>query len=87
MKITDYEISRYRLPAGKKEQLEFDDDQPGFGVHFRRSGTDSFFLQYDSGKNRKRPAIGRVGEIRAAEANYAGGNGQGGVDRIYRCGV
>jgi integrase len=68
MKITDYEISRYRLPAGKKEQLEFDDDQPGFGVHFRRSGTHSFVIQYGSGKNRKRPAIGRVGEIRAADA-------------------
>jgi integrase len=68
MKITDYEISRYRLPAGKNEQLEFDHDQPGFGVHFRRSGTHSFFLQYGSGKNRKRPAIGRVGEIKAAGA-------------------
>jgi integrase len=68
MKITDYEISRYRLPAGAKERLEFDSNQPGFGVHFRRSGTHSFFLQYGSGKNRKRPAIGRVGEIKAAEA-------------------
>ena len=68
MKITDYEISRYRLPAGEKELLKFDDEQPGFGVHFRRSGAHSFFLQYGSGKNRKRPAIGRVGEIRAAEA-------------------
>jgi integrase len=68
MKITDYEISRYRLPAGAKERLEFDNDQPGFGVHFRRSGTHSFFLQYGAGKNRKRPAIGRVGEIRAADA-------------------
>ena len=68
MKITDYEISRYRLPAGKREQLEFDDDQPGFGVHFRRSGTHSFVIQYGSGQNRKRPAIGRVGEIKAAEA-------------------
>ncbi len=68
MKITDYEISRYRLPAGKAEQLEFDDDQPGFGVHFRRSGANSFVLQYGSGKNRKRPAIGRVGEIKAASA-------------------
>ena len=51
-----------------KERLEFDSNQPGFGVHFRRSGTHSFFLQYGSGKNRKRPAIGRVGEIKAAEA-------------------
>jgi integrase len=56
------------VPAGKDEQLEFDDEQSGFGVHFRRSGTHSFFLQYGSGKNRKRPAIGRVGEIKAASA-------------------
>ena len=68
MKITDYEISRYRLPVGVKERLEFDEAQPGFGVHFRRSGTHSFFLQYGAGPNRKRPAIGRVGEIKVAEA-------------------
>jgi integrase len=68
MKITDYEIHRFRLPANKDEQVVFDDDQPGFGIHFRRSGSNSFVVQYGSGKNRKRPAIGRVGEIKAAEA-------------------
>lgn len=68
MKITDYEIARYRLPAGKKEKLEFDDAQPGFAVHFRASGAHSFVLQYGNDKDRRRPTIGRVGELKAAEA-------------------
>ena len=68
MKLTDYEIQRYRLPDGVDEKIVWDERLPGFGVHFRRSGSHSFVIQYGSGKNRKRVAIGRVGELRAAQA-------------------
>ena len=68
MKITDYEIRRYRLPDGDKEKIVWDERLPGFGVHFRRSGANSFVIQYGSGANRKRVSIGRVGELGAAPA-------------------
>jgi integrase len=68
MKLTDYEIRRHRLAGGVDEKLVFDERLPGFGVHFRRGGTNSFVVQYGSGKNRKRIAIGRVGELEAAKA-------------------
>jgi integrase len=68
MKLTDYEIQRYRLPDGNREKIVWDERLPGFGVHFRRSDANSFVIQYGSGKNRKRVSIGRVGELRAAQA-------------------
>jgi hypothetical protein len=64
MKLTDYEIQRYRLPDGNREKIVWDERLPGFGVHFRRSDANSFVIQYGSGKNRKRVSIGRVGELR-----------------------
>ena len=68
MKLTDYEIRRHRLPNDDEQKIVCDERLAGFGVHFRRSGSHSFVVQYGSGKNRKRISIGRVGEIEAAKA-------------------
>ena len=68
VKLTDYVIRRHRLPNGVGEKIVFDERLAGFGVHFRRSGSHSFVVQYGSGKNRKRISIGRVGEIEAAKS-------------------
>lgn len=50
VKLTDYVIRRHRLPNDVGEKIVFDERLAGFGVHFRRSGSHSFVVQYGSGR-------------------------------------
>ena len=38
MKLTAKTIAGIRLPAGKTDHIEWDDDLPGFGLRLRGSG-------------------------------------------------
>ena len=38
MKLTQANVARARVPAGKSEQFFWDDEMPGFGLRLREGG-------------------------------------------------
>jgi len=57
-KITDQFIRALRVPEGKAEVQEFDDELPGFGVRKFASGKASLFVKYSIGKQQRRKTLG-----------------------------
>ena len=57
MKLTVRNTAGLKLPAGKIDHIEFDDDVPGFGVRIRESGNRSWIFQYKVGTQQRRIAL------------------------------
>ena len=68
MKLTVGRISGLRLPPGKTDHIEWDDDVAGFGVRLRESGSRSFVFQYKIGTQQRRIALGAVSAIDIGKA-------------------
>ena len=74
MKLTVGRISTLRLPAGKTDHIEFDDDVPGFGLRLRESGSRTFVFQYKVGDQNRRMNLGAVSAVNFAEARKTAQN-------------
>jgi len=74
MKLTVGQISALRLPAGKADHIEFDDDVPGFGLRLRESGSRTFVFQYKVGDQNRRMNLGAVSAVNFAEARKTAQN-------------
>jgi integrase len=68
MKFTATIISKLKLPAGKSDHIEFDDDLPGFGLRLRAGGSRTWIAQYRLGKKQRRLPLGTVQKTDLAEA-------------------
>lgn len=58
MKLTAKSISTLELPAGKSEQLFWDDEIPGFGLRVRAGGSRNWVFQYALGEKQRRMSLG-----------------------------
>jgi integrase len=68
MKITPAFVRRAVVPEGKSEVIHFDDDQPGFGLRIRASGSSTFIYQYKHGAKHRRITIGAVSAVDLVDA-------------------
>src|SRR5262249_58669487 len=58
MKLTQANIDRATLPAGKSEAIFFDDELPGFGLRLRAGGSKTWIIQYALGAKQRRMTLG-----------------------------
>jgi integrase len=63
VKLTVRATAALKLPRGKSDHIEFDDDVPGFGIRLRDGGSRSFVFQYKVGAKQRRIALGSVTAI------------------------
>jgi integrase len=68
VKLTKDNVGRLKLPAGKTDHIEFDDDVPGFGVRIRAGGKRTWIFQYRVGAKQRRLKLGVVGALDADKA-------------------
>jgi integrase len=71
MKLTKAAISRFKIPAGKSEHIEFDDDMAGFGLRVRAGGKvehRTFIAQYKIGAKHRRITLGNVDKVELEDA-------------------
>jgi integrase len=68
MKLTAKATAALRLPPGKTDHLEWDDDVPGFGIRLREGGSRSFVFQYRTGERQRRIALGSAAAIDIGKA-------------------
>jgi integrase len=68
MKLTVKNIGAQQLEPGKREQIIFDEEIPGFGLRLREGGFRGLIFQYKSGSTHRRIAMGSVGAIDLAKA-------------------
>jgi integrase len=68
MKLTVGRISGLRLPPGKTDHIEWDDDVRGFGIRLREGGSRSFVFQYKIGDRHRRMNLGAVSTIDFSKA-------------------
>ena len=74
MKLTAKTIGGIRLPAGKTDHIEWDDDLPGFGLRLRVSGNrprQTWVAQYRAHGRTRRMRIGAVEKLAADDARKA----------------
>lgn len=58
MKLTAKTVAAIRLPPGKTDHIEWDDELVGFGLRLRKSGARSFVAQYRAHGRTRRMKIG-----------------------------
>jgi integrase len=71
MKFSQASVAKFKLPEGKLDHIEFDDNMPGFGLRVRNSGTRehrTYILQYKIGPKQRRMTLGSVAKIGLGEA-------------------
>src|SRR5262249_49837842 len=68
MKLTAKTIRALHLCAGKRDQIEFDDDVPGFGLRLREGGSRTWIFQYKVGTKQRRLVLGKGTELTAGKA-------------------
>lgn len=73
MKLTQSNVDRFKLPAGKVEAIIFDDDMPGFGLRVREGGSRNWIVQYKIGPKHRRLTIGTTATLTAGKAREAAG--------------
>lgn len=75
MKLTAKTIASAKLPAGKTDHIEWDDDLPGFGLRLRGGGADriskSWVAQYRAHGRTRRMKIGTLEKLAPDEARKA----------------
>jgi integrase len=72
VKFTQATITKFKLPEGKLEHIEFDDNMPGFGLRVRNGGKRehrTYILQYKIGPKQRRITLGNVAKIDLDEAH------------------
>src|SRR5262249_35664920 len=74
MKLTAGRISGLRLPPGKADHIEWDDDIPGFGVRLREGGARGLVFQYKVGGRHRRMNLGAVSAVTFVEARKTAAN-------------
>lgn len=68
MRLTKATAAKLTVPAGKSEQLWFDDNLPGFGLRIREGGKRTWIAQYRLGTKQRRITLGAVDVLDADEA-------------------
>ena len=71
MKFTQSAVAKFKMPEGKHEHIEFDDNMPGFGLRVRNGGKRehrTYILQYKIGPKQRRMTLGNVAKIDVDEA-------------------
>lgn len=71
MKFTQAAVAKFKMPEGKLEHIEFDDNMPGFGLRVRNGGKRehrTYILQYKIGPKQRRMTLGNVAKIGLDEA-------------------
>jgi integrase len=66
MKFTQASVDRFRMPEGKSEHIEFDDDMPGFGLRLRageKATHRTFIAQYKIGAKHRRITLGNASKV------------------------
>jgi hypothetical protein len=58
VKLTAKTVAAIRLPPGKTDHIEWDDELVGFGLRLRKSGARSFVAQYRAHGRTRRMKIG-----------------------------
>jgi integrase len=71
MKLTQANIDRFKLPAGKSEHIEFDEAMPGFGLRVRKGDKRehrTFIAQYKIATQNRRITLGNVAKVTLDDA-------------------
>jgi integrase len=68
MKLTAKSVAVLKLPPGKTDHIEWDDDVAGFGLRLREGGGRSFVFQYKIGGRHRRLNLGAVSAIDVGKA-------------------
>jgi integrase len=68
MKLTIKAVAGLKLPPGKTDHIEFDDDVPGFGLRLRDSGARTWIFQYTLGAKQRRLALGKASALTPEKA-------------------
>jgi integrase len=72
VKFTIGSTSALKLPAGKVDHIEFDDEIPGFGLRFREGGA-RWVFQYKIGTKHRRMTLGQYPALKVPEARKQAG--------------
>jgi integrase len=70
MKLTQASLARFRMPVGKADHIEFDDEMPGFGVRLRGTKGEhrTYIAQYKIGTKHRRINLGNVAKVNLEDA-------------------
>src|SRR5262249_23376008 len=71
MKFTQANVAKFKLPVGKLDHIEFDDNMPGFGLRVRNGGKRehrTYIVQYKIGPKQRRMTLGSAAKIGLDEA-------------------
>lgn len=66
MKLSQNSIARFKMPAGKTEHIEFDDEMHGFGLRIRKGDNGehrTLIAQYKIGAKHRRITLGNVAKV------------------------
>ena len=66
MKLSQASIARFKMPAGKTEHIEFDDEMHGFGLRIRKGANGehrTLIAQYKIGAKHRRITLGNVAKV------------------------
>jgi integrase len=73
MQFTQAAVNGLKLPAGKKDHIEFDDTFKGFGVRIREGGSRKWIYQYKLAGKTNRLVIGLVDALDLKQAKRIAG--------------
>ena len=68
MRLSVRNTGAIKLPRGKSEHFEWDDEIPGFGLRLREGGSSSFVFQYKIGSKHRRITFGKYPALDANKA-------------------
>ena len=68
MDLTQANISRLQLPAGKSDAIFFDDKIPGFGLRLRAGGSQTWIFQFKIGPMQQRMVLGKASAMKPEAA-------------------
>src|SRR4029077_5910534 len=71
MKLKASNVDGIKLPAGKKDHIDFDDDLTGFGLRLREGGSRTYVVQYKIGTQQRRMTLGATKKLAFAQARTA----------------
>jgi Arm DNA-binding domain len=63
MRLTVKSADGLKLPKGKTDHIEFDDDVVGFGMRIREGGSRTWIYQYRIGKKQRRMVLGSAKSV------------------------
>jgi integrase len=69
MRLTIKTADGLKLPKGKRDYIEFDDEIPGFGLRIREGGSRTWVFQYRIGSKQRRMVLGSAKSARLSLAD------------------